>query len=172
MIMNEDQQMPRADIGSTTVFNKPPMPESVIKWRMDTKDVLDEIMPLMTELGNDSFDKHVMMLMKGIINKINIQGNIDDDTLRVLTLGIADDETEHIGLNYERYEMSPENRESYIDMIISTMMLGLSRAKDDWERKHTVDQGQERVTTTQGFQSIFPFQGGGQVQRPLNRWPL
>lgn len=151
-----------------------PMPESVIKWRMDTKDVMKDLVPQLQEMGNDKFDKHVMLLMTGIINKINIQGNIDEDTAKDITLQIMNDEAENIGKRYEEYEMQPTDRDTYIDMLLSIVYMALTRAIGDWERKHTVDQGKETVSTTQGFQSTFPFHPGNGMQRQpgQGQWPL
>ncbi len=135
---------------------RPAMPESVIKWRMDTSDVLKETMAQFEGLGNEDFIRHMMRTFSVVINKVSIQGNMGEESVRELVYMFADTETEHIGQHYEKYELKPEDRDSYIDCLASALWTALSRTQGDWERKHTVDQGKETVTTTQGIQNYMP----------------
>lgn len=159
----------QANLSHGEQINRPAVPESVIKWRMDLQDVIDSIKAELKDLGNELFQKHATKALNGLIHKSSIQANIDETTARELTLRVANDETEHIGINYTKYGMQPEDRDLYIDIVSVNLLTALSRAVDDWERKHTVDQSQERITTSQGLRQIFPLGYGSEPQQQSSK---
>lgn len=175
MVFDTNPQQPNLPLGSAANFQinqqtqTPAVPESVIKWRMDLNDVMKEIAEELKDLGNEKFQKHAMSVLKGIIHKSSIQANLDEETAREITLQVADDETEHIGIYYINYDMKPEDRDAYINIISVNLLTALSRAIDDWERKHTVDQSQERITTSQGLRQIFPLGYGAEPQQQSSK---
>lgn len=133
------------------------VPESVIKWRMDTSDVMELVRKSLSVIGNDKLIDRAMTILTSVINKTTIQGNIkDEERAGDISCQIANDEAEHIGQHYDIYGLNPGDRDIYIDIIGTYIFLGLTRPIQDYERKHTVDQGQERITTHQGIQSLFP----------------
>lgn len=170
MDINQIPQETEGRYGVGVQSNRQQIPESVIKWRMDTSDVMKDLREDLKVLGNDMLVRRAMSILKSSINKATIQGHIkDEDRASEIALQFADDETEHIGVNYEAYEMKPENRDMYIDILSVYIFMGLTRPIQDWERRHTVDQGQERITTTQGIQSVLPLYPGQNYQQQPQR---
>lgn len=156
-------------LGSQFQVRRNAMPDSVIRWRMDTSDVVNDLKDSLGVIGNEKLISRAMALLKSIINKSTIQGNIqDEERASEIALAIADDETNFIGQHYAAYGVHPSDRDMYIDIIATYVFMGLTRPILDKERRHTVAQGQENITTHQGVQQYLPFYRGGQ-QPPMQR---
>lgn len=173
--MNMGQQTPygQGSMGIQSQTTRPALSDSVIKWRMDTEDVMKKIELEIASIGNQKLVKRAMTILQCAINKSTMQGNISSEDPGKISLVFANDESEHIGEHYKEYDLAPGNRDIYIDIIASYVFLGLTRPVQDWERRHTVDQGQEKHITTQGIQSVLPlFPGGGSPPPPPQRHGL
>jgi len=126
---------------------QPAMPESVVRWRLETEQairdfeavllgkVLDDngryVDPPKDEINllrvcNNRGVSYARMILK-LANKNTIQANIDIEGLGNIMFRIADTITEKVGKCYTEFGISPDNRDTYIDSLICQVYLMLTR---------------------------------------------
>lgn len=154
-------------------------PESVIRWRMDTSEVMDQLELVLlgkTKNGSNihnSPDSRPMCNAEGVVyirqfitplvNKVTLQGNTSDEAIYDTMKIVADTIIEAVGKNYRKWEIDDSMRSTFVRTIHLAVYLALTRSIHDLERQHAVGSSKETVNTTQTLASpeqVMPNIGG------------
>lgn len=174
---------------ATRQINKQPLSEGVLRWRMETEEVirkfedvlLGRIFNPVTRSYEDDKDEDRMVIcnkkgvayarayLTALINKNTLQGNLTEEVLLRQLEGHAYTICEHIGIKYRDYGITPELRRTYIYLLMGQVMIALTRPIGDKEREHAIESSKEQVHTStfQRLGDLLPGYGPPQANKGL-----
>lgn len=160
------------NIGVQTKTHHQAVPESVIKWRMDTHESIVMMEgallgkeynhktrtfgPALYPICNSRGGTYAKTILSSAINQASIQGNITEEQYYSLMEYASDSIIEDVAKKYREFGILPDLRSTFVSIIMQTLALVLTRPIKNLEREGAIAQSQERVTTSQGIQSVMP----------------